>query len=110
MNLYSVAYKALQRITRWAQENQNYKGELKGSRNKKTHQHTKRERKVTLGKPRDSCLTSRSTARQQTHLDPSREEHDKTAGGIDQNREHHRCNRQPRSTKSKPGHHAVDGA
>jgi hypothetical protein len=34
LNLYSVAYKALQPIIRWVQGNQNYKGGQKESRNK----------------------------------------------------------------------------
>jgi hypothetical protein len=44
LNLYSVAYKALQLITRWVQGNQNYRGELKESKNIKQHTPTHKER------------------------------------------------------------------
>jgi hypothetical protein len=44
LNLYSVAYKALQPNVRWVQRNHSYKGELKESINKKTHTNTQKER------------------------------------------------------------------
>jgi hypothetical protein len=43
LNLHSVAYKALQPVTRWVQGNQKYKGKQKESRNKKQHTPTHTE-------------------------------------------------------------------
>jgi hypothetical protein len=45
LNLYSVAYKALQPNARWVQGNQSYKGDQKESINKKhTSTHKKRKK------------------------------------------------------------------
>jgi hypothetical protein len=79
-------------------------GGTEGEHKQKTHTNTqkKRERReVTLGKPQRQLPDERSHREVANPTRTKPEEHDLTAGGTDQNREHRRRNRESRSTESK---------